>query len=109
MLVKTTQGVNAATMHRTVHACILSILIYAAPAWWPGRTRTNKEGRTIQNSIEGLCGYKVIQGQNIAPWAVLPVWKTIPISILQKKKLEPRLCIIHSTIYANWRQFDYID
>ncbi len=90
MLVKTTQEVNAAIMRRAVHAYILPILTYTAPAWWPGCTRTNKEGRTIQNSIEGLCT-KLGKVQNIALRAVLPVWKTIPISILQKEAGTPPL------------------
>ena len=71
-------------MYREVHECIIFILTYTAPAWWPGRTRTNKERETIQNSIEGLC-IKLDKVQNIAPCAVLPVWKTIPISILHKE------------------------
>lgn len=32
MLVKTTRGVNATTIRKAVHACILPILTYAAPA-----------------------------------------------------------------------------
>lgn len=94
MLVKTTRGVNAAIMRRAVHACILPILTYAAPAWWPGRTRTNREGRTVQNSMEGLCT-KLDKVQNIALRAVLPVWKTIPISILQKEAGTPP---VHHTL-----------
>ncbi len=72
MLVKTTRGVNADIMRREVHAYILLILTYATPAWWPGRTQTNKERRTIQNSIEGLCA-KLDKVQNIALRVVLPV------------------------------------
>ena len=33
ILVKTTRGVNATTMRKAMHACILPILTYAAPAW----------------------------------------------------------------------------
>ncbi len=72
MLVKTAQGVNVAIMHRVVHVCIFPILIYPASAWWHGRTRTNKEGQTIQNSKEGL-RTKLDKVQNIALRSVLPV------------------------------------
>lgn len=37
MLGKTTREVNATTMRKAVHVCILPILTYAASAWWPGR------------------------------------------------------------------------
>lgn len=94
MMVKTTRGVNAAIMRRAVHACILLILTYAAPAWWPGRTQTNREGQTIQNSMEGLCT-KLDKAQNIALRAVLPVWKKIPISMLQKEARTPP---VHHTL-----------
>ena len=49
MLTKTTPGVEAEVMRRAVNSCILPILAYAAPAWWPGRTRINKAGHIIQN------------------------------------------------------------
>lgn len=48
MLGNTVQGVETKIMWRAVHACILLIVTYAAPAWWPGRTRLNKQGKTIR-------------------------------------------------------------
>ncbi len=51
MFVKTTRRVDAVIMRKVVHACILPILTHRTPAWWTGRTRTNCEGRTIQNSM----------------------------------------------------------
>lgn len=53
MLGNTVQGVETKVIRRAVHACILPILTYAAPAWWPGRTRLNKHGKTIRNGVEG--------------------------------------------------------
>ncbi len=94
MLVKTTRGVNAAIMRREVHAYILLMLTYTEPAWWLGCTWTNKEGRTIQNSMEGLCT-KLDKIQNITLRAVFLVWKTILISILQKKAGTPP---VHHTL-----------
>ncbi len=47
MLVKTIRGVEAVIIRKAVDACILPILTYETPAWWPGRTRINRERRTI--------------------------------------------------------------
>lgn len=46
-LVKTTRGVEEGIMRKAVHACILPILTYGTPAWWPGRTQTNRKRQTI--------------------------------------------------------------
>ena len=88
MLVKTTRRIEVFTMQKAVHACILPILTYRAPAWWPGRLRINKQGLTIQNSIKEIC-FKLDKAQNVALCANLPVWKTIPTTILQKKAATP--------------------
>ena len=94
ILVKTTRGANTATMRKEVHACILPILIYAAPAWWPGRTRINREGCTIQKNIQRLFT-RLDKVQNIVLRVVLPVWKTAPISILQRGAGNPP---VHDTL-----------
>ena len=65
MLVDATKGVEAVIMRKAIHACILPILTYGAPAWWPERTRTNREGRTIQNDIDNNC-QKLDKTQNAA-------------------------------------------
>lgn len=64
-------------MRKAVHACILPILTYGAPAWWPVRTGTNREEETIQNGMETNCR-KLDKAQNAALRAILPVWKTAP-------------------------------
>ena len=74
MLTKTTRGVEAEVMRRAVHSCIIPILTYAAPAWWPGKTRVNKTGHTIQNGVERHCK-KLNLAQNVALRAILPVWR----------------------------------
>ncbi len=94
MLVKTTRGVNATTMRKAVHACILPIFTYAAPAWWPGQSHTNAAGRTIHNKINANCD-KLNKAQNIALRTILPVWKTVPIHIFQRKVATPP---IHHTL-----------
>lgn len=47
MLGNTIQGIETKIICQVVCVCILLILTYAAPAWWPGRTRLNKHGKTI--------------------------------------------------------------
>ena len=94
MLTKTTWGVEAEVMRRAVNSCILPILAYAAPAWWPGKTRINKAGHTIQNGVERHCK-KLSLAQNIALRAILPVWRTTPVAVLQ---LEAGIPPIHHTL-----------
>ena len=94
MLVKTTRGVEAGIMRKAMHACILPILTYGTPAWWPGRTRTNREGRTIQIGMESNCK-KLDKAQNIALCAILPVWRTTPTVVLQR---EAATTPIHHTL-----------
>lgn len=52
MLGKTVQGVEPYVMRQAVHACILPILTYAVPAWWPGKNRLDKKGKVIRNGVE---------------------------------------------------------
>ena len=94
MLVKTTRGVNAITMHKAVHSCVLPILTYTARAWWPGQNYINATGRTIHNKVNAHCD-KLDKAQNIALRAILPVWKTVPIHILQR---EAATSSIHHTL-----------
>lgn len=84
MLGNTIQGVETKVIRRAVHACTLPILTYAAPAWWPGRTRLNTHGKTIWNSVEGQLKH-LDKVQNIALRTILPVWRTTPIQIMQRE------------------------
>ena len=88
MLVKTTRGVEAVIMRKEVHAYILQILTYGTPAWWPGRTRTNREGQTIQNGMESNCK-KLDKAQNTTLCAILPVLITTLTVVIQKKAATP--------------------
>ncbi len=94
MLVKTTRGVEAVIMRKAVHACILPIPTYGTPAWWPGRTRTNREGQTIQNSMESNCK-NLDRAQNTALRAIFPVLRTTLTVVLQKETATPP---IHYTL-----------
>lgn len=72
MLGNITQKVDPSLMRQTVHVCILQTLTYRASAWWPKRVRKNKDGKDIQNSIDGHCK-KLDKSQNVALCAILPV------------------------------------
>ena len=94
MLVKKTGGVEAVIIWKVLHVCILPILTYGTPAWWPGRTRTNCERRTIQNGMESNCK-KLYIAQNTAFRAILPVWRTTLTVVLQR---EAATSPIHHTL-----------
>lgn len=88
MLENTVRGVDVKIIRRAVHACVLSILTYAAPAWWHGRSRINNAGKTIRNGVEGqLCRLEKVQ--NTALRTILPVWRTTPIRIMQREAATP--------------------
>lgn len=108
MLGNTIQGVKTKVIRRAVHACILLILTYAAPAWWTGRTRLNKHGKTIWNSVEGQLT-RLDKVQNIALRTILPVWRTTPIQIMQREAatalIEHTLDIdtsLRRSAFINW-------
>lgn len=71
-----------------MHACILPILTYAAPAWWPGKNRQDKNGKVIRNGVEGHLS-RLNKVQNIALRTILPVWQTTPTTILQREAATP--------------------
>ena len=84
MLGNTIQGVETKVIRRAVYACILPILTYAAPAWWPDRTRVNKHGKTIRNGVKKQLT-RLDKVQNIALRTILQVWRTTPIQIMQRE------------------------
>ena len=88
MLGNTVQGVEPYVMRQAVHACILPILTYAAPAWWPGKNRLDKKGKVIRNGVEGHLS-RLNKVQNIALRTILPVWWTTPITIMQREAATP--------------------
>ena len=53
MFGNTVRGVEPYVMRQAAYACILPILTYAAPAWWPGKKRLDKVGNAIRNGVEG--------------------------------------------------------
>lgn len=88
MLGNTMKGVDVKVIRRAVHACILPILTYAATAWWGGRTRINNAGKTIRNGVDGQLK-RLDNVQNIALRTILPIWRKIPIKIMQREAGTP--------------------
>lgn len=84
MLGNTIQEVETKVIRRAVHACILPILTYAAPAWWPGRTRLNKHGKNIRSGVGGQLT-RLDKVQNIALHTTLAVWGTTSIQIMRQE------------------------
>lgn len=72
MLANTIHGVEPLIMRKAIHACILPILTYGAPTWCSGRTRLNREGKTICNGIDNHLK-QLDKVQNIALRTILPV------------------------------------
>lgn len=52
-LANTVWEINAKVVHQAVYVCVLFIFTYTKPAWWPGRTRINKNEETIKNGVDG--------------------------------------------------------
>lgn len=90
MLGNTVQGVKPYVMRQIVHACILLILVYAAPAWWPGKNRLDKKGKVIRNGVEGHLN-RLNKVPNIALYTIFPIWWTTPITIMQRKATTPSI------------------
>ena len=88
MLGNTVRWVERYVLHQAVHACILPILTYAAPAWWPGKDRPDKKGEIIRNGVEWHLN-RLNKVQNIALCTILPVWRTTPITIMQREAATP--------------------
>lgn len=88
MLGNTVRGVERYVMRQAVHTCILPILTYAAPAWWPGKIRPDNNGELIRNGVEGHLN-RLNKVQNIAPRTILPAWRTTPITTMQREAATP--------------------
>lgn len=80
----TVRGVEPYVMRQAAYACILPILTYAAPAWWPGKKRLDKVGNAIRNGVEGHLN-RLNKIQKIALRTILTAWRTTPITIMQRE------------------------
>lgn len=92
-------GAPAYLLRRAVTSCVLPILNYASEAWWPSKGRP-KNGRTISNCVSGLLHILDVT-QNTAIRAILPVYKTTPVPILQREAaLPPAEVALDAKLYA---------
>jgi ribonuclease HI len=80
-------GPSPKLMTQAIKACVLPIAYYAAEAWWPSRTRTQK-GKITSNRVLTLVR-KLDIVQNKAMRAALPVYRTTPVAVLQREASIP--------------------
>ena len=110
-------------MWKALHACILAIITYGAPAWWPGRLRMMVKGepyrtawkatteirkstnyRTVCNSS---CSENHLNGNTSEEAATPPIYHALDypceLAALRMHKLEPQhpLRIITRSAYSS--------
>ncbi|TIC95781.1 putative RNA-directed DNA polymerase from transposon BS [Colletotrichum higginsianum] len=83
----TAWGAPTHLLRRAITSCVLPIQYYASEAWWPGRNRI-KNGHIASNGVNGLLNQLDIT-QAKAIRAALPVYRTTPVSILQREAALP--------------------
>ncbi|KZL86237.1 endonuclease reverse, partial [Colletotrichum incanum] len=94
----TVWGAPAHLLCRAVTSCVSPIQHYASEAWWPGRNRV-KNGHTVSNGVNGLL-HQLDTMQAKAIRAVLPVYRTTPVPILQREAaLPPAEVILDAKLY----------
>src|SRR5439155_14094905 len=86
-LSNTIRGAQPNLLHQAVRACVLPILLYAAEAWWPGKSRPNR-GKIISNRI-GMHLQKLGVTLHIALRGILPVYRMTPLGSLYRETALP--------------------
>lgn len=92
-LSNTTRGVRASLLRQATIACVISVLCYAAEAWWPGLTRPGRPGSTISNKVATQASHlgKILRE---ALLGTLPVYKTTPTAALHRETAIPPIEVI---------------
>jgi len=77
------------------NACVLPIATYGAETWWQGATKpgTKDPTKTVKTRQETLVGI-IEETVKLAARAILPVWKTTPISVLHRESGLPPAKVI---------------
>ena len=86
-LSNTVRRARPSLLRQAVHACVLPILLYAAEAWWPGKSRPNK-GKITSNRV-GTHLQKLGVILHIALRGILPVYRTTPLGSLYRESAIP--------------------
>ena len=69
-------------LRRAVKACVMPVALYGAEAWWPGKTRQTAQGQA--NTKTKYLVNQLARTTSQALRAVLPVWKTTPLTCLYR-------------------------
>lgn len=84
----TTRGIPPRLARQAIVACVLPIANFAAESWWPGKERV-KGQKLISNKV-GLHLKAFEKVYTTAARAILPVYRTTPISaLLRESGLNP--------------------
>ncbi|KAF5262424.1 hypothetical protein FOXYS1_6847 [Fusarium oxysporum] len=77
-------------MRSAVRACVEPVLLHGSEAWYPGRTRPrwNQPTKDLPSSNQHLV-QRMTKAMNQAMRAILPVWKTTPITALHRESGIP--------------------
>ncbi|KAE8218743.1 hypothetical protein CF319_g7441 [Tilletia indica] len=104
MLANTVRGPTALLLRRAYVACIMTILLYAAPVWWRGLERkVTRQPRPrsatipahtvrVPGAVQQVRLTEAVQ--NVALRLILPVWKTTPITALQCEASLPPVRLV---------------
>ncbi|KAJ4176432.1 hypothetical protein NW755_14951 [Fusarium falciforme] len=90
----TTRGLGPAAVQKAVRACVEPTLLYAAEAWYAGRTVQRiipsqpQDTRTVSTCSESLIRY-IDSTVKTSIRAVLPVWKTTPLAAIHRESGIP--------------------
>ncbi|KAI9034729.1 uncharacterized protein KD926_006534, partial [Aspergillus affinis] len=105
----TIRGVNPYLIQQAVKACVLRRAYYGAETWWPGRSRSGPESKTISNRVQDHLD-KITRVILAGARAILPVYRTTPTPTLFRESgllpAEIELDYIASTATARLRRLD---
>ncbi|KAF6515167.1 hypothetical protein HZS61_005073 [Fusarium oxysporum f. sp. conglutinans] len=89
-LTNTVHGPLPSAVRGAVRACVEPVLLHGSEAWYPGtsRPRWNQPTKDIPSRNQHLI-QRMTKTMNQAMRAILPVWKTTPITILHRESGIP--------------------
>jgi len=89
-LTNTIHGPLPSAVRSAVRACVEPVLLHGSEAWYPGtsRPRWNQPTKDVPSSNQHLI-QRMTKAMNQAMRAILPVWKTTPITILHRESGIP--------------------
>ncbi|KAF4460560.1 reverse transcriptase [Fusarium albosuccineum] len=89
-LTNTIHGPLPSAVRSAVRVCVEPVLLHGSEAWYPGKTRPrwSQPTKDLPSSNQHLI-QRMTKAMNQAMRAILPVWKTTPITILHRESGIP--------------------